>query len=665
MADAASNQPMEDVATDTHPPEALKGRGVVLAIILLVLSLLWMFHAGIRAHGAQLGESVPVVPAVGALLILTLAGLALRRFGPRWQLSPGQVLYVYCFLTIAVTMNSVGVARMLFPQMTALFYFQSPENNFATLQQYIPHWLAPQSPQVITDMYEASVDGRVPWGEWVLPLAVWTVFLTAWFVCMMGIVTLFRKQWADKERLTFPIVHLALDMSDQMGQRVVGGFFRNPLMWTGFSLALLYNVLNILNAWNPAVPAMGKFYDIGALFTERPLSALRPLSIAWRPENIGLGYLVSTEITLSVWVFYLLMRLSNVFVTSMGYEVPGFPFEREQSSGAYLALGLFLIWVARDHLRQVFLKAFTGRSAIDEKDEPMSYRTAVFMAIGGFAAMMIIALQAGMWWWTAAIYFGLILIFALVYARARAEAGAAMVWLFPFYLHKQMMIYVGGSEMYARGGNWSNLTILSTMMFMSRGFFQSLMAYQLESTKIAQDAHLRQRTMAVWLIAAAVIGLVGAYYVHLIAYYADGANILEGGTTQGGYRVALARQEFEELSSFVQSHRQPDTNRTIAGASGMVIVLLLVLLRSYSLRFPFHPLGYAMVTSYGGPLWGPFFLVWIVKTIILRLGGMRMYRQLIPFFLGIVIGHFFTGGLVWGLLSIYNEMYRRYMIHFG
>jgi len=44
---------------------------------------------------------------------------------------------------------------------------------------------------------------------------------------------------------------------------------------------------------------------------------------------------------------------------------------------------------------------------------------------------------------------------------------------------------------------------------------------------------------------------------------------------------------------------------------------------------------------------------------------MGMYRRLIPFFLGIVVGHFFTAGLVWGWLSIINEMYRRYVVHFG
>ncbi len=632
---------------------------------MLVLSLIWIQHAGLISHGTQIGESVPVIPAVGAAILLTLLAPLLRRLPRIFHMSQQQVMLVYMFLCIAITMPSVGVVRMLFPNITALFYFASPENDFARFQQYIPDWMVPKDPEVIRQMYEGSPTETVPWGAWLGPLAIWTLFYLLAFVTMLCVITLFRRQWADKERLTFPIVHMMLDLSDQTGRRLVGGFFRNPLMWTGFALVAIYNVLNILNAWNPAVPAMGRGYDLGRLFTERPWSAIRPLTIAWRPENFGLGYLVSTEITFSVWVFYLLMRLSNVAAVMLGYEIAGFPFDQEQAAGAYLAMSLFLIYVARQHLAAAFTKAIGMSSEPDDSDEPIPYRWAVLGAIGGFLGMVLFAVRAGMWTWTATVYFLLFLLFAIVYARARAEAGAAMVWLFPFYQHKRMMLNVLGSEAYVRGGDWGNLTIFSVLMFMSRGYFQSTMAYQIESEKIASETGILPRHVPPWLIAALILGLIGAYWVHLTAYYTHGANILEGGTTQGGYRVTLARREFEELASYLKAPKPPDTARTMAAGCGFLIIAALVAIRTYFLRFPLHPLGFAMVASYGSPIWGPFLLVWIIKTIVLRLGGMRLYRQLIPLFLGIVIGHYFVAGLVWGWVSIFNEMYRRYCVHFG
>ncbi len=657
------------IQVETQVAKPIYGVSLPTALLtagLLVVSLMWMKQAGLVSHGVQLAESVPVVPAVSALLLLTLLLPIMRRFPAILRMNRAGNLMIYVFLAIAISMSSVGVARLMFPNATAVFYFASPENDFAKLQSYVPSWMAPTDPEVIRTMYEAADDEKVPWGAWLTPLAAWTILMLALFVLMLCVMTMFRKQWSDRERLTFPIVYLVTEIAGKDDEKSTLSFFKEPAMWIGFGLAAAYNIMNILNAWNPAVPAMGRAYDLGALFTERPWSAIRPLSIAWRPENFGLGYLVPTEITFSVWVFYLAERLVNVATTSIGYELSGFPFVQEQSFGAYLALGGFLIWVSREHLGNIMRKVFVGDPNVDDSDEPMSYRMAVWGGLISLAVILIWVTSAGMALWTALIYFGLLILFALVYARARAEAGAAMVWLFPFYQHKKMMLNVLGSKPFVgNSGNWGNLTVFSLLMHLSRGYFQSMMAYQIEATKIAEQARIRQRTMSVWLVVALVVGLGGAYVIHLQAYYQHGANILEGGTTQGGYRTRLAVQEFEELSGFMRAEKLPDRARTGAAGVGVLLTLAMVLLRSVFLRFPLHPLGYAMVTAYGGPLWGPFFIVWLIKTIVLRIGGMGMYRKLIPFFLGIVVGHFVTAGLVWGLLSNVNEMYRKYVVHFG
>lgn len=661
-----------ETGVETATPEAQQAqRGVtvsafVISVVLLVVSMIWLSAAGLVGKGAQIGESVPVIPAMGALLVLTLVAPLARKVWRRCSLTQADVLLVYAFLCVSVTCASVGVVRLLLPALTVTQYFASPDNDLGLISSYLPTWLVPQDQQAIRDMYEGSDGEIVPWGAWIVPLAWWSLFLIATFLSMLGIMSLFRRRWAEKEHLTFPIVQVVVDISEQRQGQAMAAFFRNPVMWIGFSLAAIYNVMNIIQAWNPSVPALGRGYDMGSLFTERPWSAIAPLSIAWRPENLGLGYLVPTEITLSVWVFYVLLRFSNVVAVGAGYDIPGFPFDQEQSTGAYLALGIFLVWVAREELGQIVQKALRpNTSTLDDTGEPMSYRWALLAAVGGFAVMVLFAARAGMLMWTALIYFGLILLFALVYARARAEAGAAMVWLFPFYQHKRMMIYALGSAPFAPRGNLVNHTIFSLFMFLSRGYYQSMMAYQIEASKIATTVGIRQRAMSIWLIIALVLGLFAAYHVHLKAYYAHGANILEGGTTEGGYRTRLARTEYDGTAAYLKSHVKPDTQRAGAGLFGFILCAVLIGLRSVFLRFPLHPLGYAMVTSYGGPIWGPFFLVWVVKTLVMRVGGMRLYRQLIPLFIGILIGHFFTAGLVWGSVSILNDMATRYMVHFG
>ncbi len=659
-------------AVDTTAPDSrttLRGLNVpafVVSVVFLVISMAWILAAGMVGRGAQIGESVPVIPAMGALFVLTLLAPLLRRVWHRLDLTQADVLLVYVFLCIAVTCSSVGVVRLLLPSLTAAQYFASPDNDLQLLSTHFPRWLVPQDPGAIRDMYEGADGEIIPWGAWVVPLLSWSFFLLATYISMLGIMTLFRRRWAEKEHLTFPIVHLVMDISEQTRTGLVSGFFRNPVMWVGFGIALLFNILNILHSWNPSVPALGRGYSFDALFTERPWSAISPLGMAWRPENFALGYLVSTEITFSVWVFYVLLRFSNVAATAGGYDISGFPFDQEQSAGAYLALGIFLVWVAREELAQIVRKAFAGLAGeLDDSGEPMSYRWAVIAAVGGFAAMVAFAAKAGMLVWTASIYFGLILLFAMVYARARAEAGAAMVWLFPFYQHKRMMIYALGSAPLAPQGNITNLTIFSMFMFLSRGYYQSMMAYQIEASKIASNVNVRQRAMSLWLIVALVLGLLGAYYIHMQAYYTHGANILEGGTTEGGYRTRLARTEYEATAGYLKAHVKPDGQRATAGLVGFIVATALIVLRLLFLRFPLHPLGYAMVTSYGSPIWGPFFIVWVIKTVVMRVGGMRLYRQLIPLFVGLFLGHFFIIGMIWGWLNLYVGPERAYGVHFG
>ena len=83
-------------------------------------------------------------------------------------------------------------------------------------------------------------------------------------------------------------------------------------------------------------------------------------------------------------------------------------------------------------------------------------------------------------------------------------------------------------------------------------------------------------------------------------------------------------------------------------------------------QFPLHPMGYAMVTAYGDPLWGAFLVAWTVKVSVTRLGGIGLYRRLVPMFLGVTLGHFFTAGILWGALaSLGAEVFRGYGVWFG
>ena len=72
------------------------------------------------------------------------------------------------------------------------------------------------------------------------------------------------------------------------------------------------------------------------------------------------------------------------------------------------------------------------------------------------------------------------------------------------------------------------------------------MAYQLESLKHSDDVKINRRIIPFVIMLALIIGLAGAYWMHLTTYYEYGANILEGGQgLKGGTRGAsLIRHEY-------------------------------------------------------------------------------------------------------------------------
>jgi hypothetical protein len=58
-------------------------------------------------------------------------------------------------------------------------------------------------------------------------------------------------------------------------------------------------------------------------------------------------------------------------------------------------------------------------------------------------------------------------------------------------------------------------------------------------------------------------------------------------------------------------------------------------------------------------LWCPFLIAWFSKVMIIRYGGMKMYRQALPFFLGMVLGDYVISSL-WAILAwcLKMEIYR-------
>ena len=100
-----------------------------------------------------------------------------------------------------------------------------------------------------------------------------------------------------------------------------------------------------------------------------------------------------------------------------------------QAMGGMLVLVLAGLWNARAHLSDVLRKAFVGDERVDDSDEMMSYRAAVFSLLVGTVVM-------GTWLWMAGlppwvVPFLLFTCFALFLTITRVVVEGGVAVMFP------------------------------------------------------------------------------------------------------------------------------------------------------------------------------------------------------------------------------------------
>ncbi len=625
---------------------------LIIGVALLILANLWVEQGALITLAAQVAMAVPPVPALLALLVMLVALPLLRRFGVDRKF----ILAVYCFLTLSVALTSGAAMRFFLPALTTLFYFATPENNLTAVQELIPDWLVPQGQQVVQQYFEGAPTGAVPWDAWLGPLSIWLLFFTALFGLFICIVLILQPVWEDGEHLVYPVAEVPLMLAGY--REDTKNIWKDSLFWLGFGLVCVHQLLNILNAFNPAVVALGLKTNLGPLFQEAPWNAIQPLHFDYNPAVLGIGYLMPTELALTTVVFYFgFYKALGVGGAAAGINLPGWPFRDEIASGAFLCLAIILIYSARARIAAVFSRIWGANEGSRLLPIATLVCAATIFAIWYIAGMSPIIIL---------LFYGLMILFALTVTRMRAAAGYPSNWARPLEQERDLLVNFLGVKRLVRMSDMRSMALMNTTYFMARGYTPGLMAFIADSFKIGTEAKITRKHMTLLMVAAVVLGSIAAWWMHLGAFYQFGANVLEGGTTSGGQRVTLMRQAYETVATWVDNPAPPNPTRAWAAMAGFSMVAIVALIRRGFLRFPFHPLGVVMsLTGAGENSWGPLLLIVLIKSVSLHVGGMRLYRRLIPLFIGIAIGHYFAAGTVWALIASFGgEGFNKYPVWF-
>ena len=621
-------------------------RAILIGLFLLPFNVYWLTIAEMKYDSQATALPLFIYP-VFILFCLVVINNGVGRLRKEIRLSSGELLTVYVMLVISTSIAAYGMLQDLFAVIVHPYRFASSENEWKNLFfRYIPSWFTVSTPDVLVGYYEG--DSTLYETEqvlaWIKPAVVWSSFLCVLLFMMHCINTVFRLQWVQQERLAFPVIQLPAAMAQSKR------FFRNHMLWLGFSIVAGLDILDGLHILFPTVPYLHlKLTNIHQYFTEKPWNAMGTTRISFYPFMIGIGFFLPLDLSFSCWFFFVLRQLSRVFSSYLGMRsLPGFPYFHEQSAGAWICLAFISLWLTRKHLAFVLRTALSAKSSVDAH-EPMRYRTALLGLVLGMLFLIGFGHQAGMSISAVLLFFGCYFAIAIAVTRLRAELGAPHgIFNHPL----DMMVTAFGSKMWGP----SNLTAMSFLFWFNRGYRPHPMPNQFEALKLAEIAHINNRRLLFAMTAAAALAIICSFWTNLDMLYRDGAI-----ARVTAFRLWVGNGTFTRLERWLFHPVAPDFIRTSFMGVGGLLTLILLVLRLRFFWWPLHPAGYALAVSFAiDYFWFPFFISWVLKSLILKSGRVKGYQRAIPFFLGLILGDFVIGSL-WMIFGVLTQQ-QVYMI---
>jgi hypothetical protein len=357
---------------------------------------------------------------------------------------------------------------------------------------------------------------------------------------------------------------------------------------------------------------------------------------------------VPLDILFSCVVFFFWWKAMYVLSAALGInqgwtgEVETtFPYANHQMLGGYLAIAIGPLLVGRAHFAGVWRRILGRRSLVSDAQEGMSYRLAAIGVVVGIALLVAFSVHGGMSLHVAIAFFVLYYLLAIAVARVRAEFGSP-VHDFHHAGPGRILVSIAGTTNVAH----RDLTMFSVYWWLQRAYRGHPIGHTIEGVQMSARTGSPSRPVVLAMVVASVLGTLAGFWVWLHYAYRWGvASKWSGGDWQGD---EVART----LQSWLQNPTHADFTPVFAMAAGFAITMLLSAARTGIVGWPLHPVAYALAASWSIHLiWMPMLLAMIAKGTVLRYGGLRLYRQAVPFFYGLILGETVIG-LSWTFVTM-------------
>ena len=607
----------------------------------------WIVHSTLMTT-----NYFPLGLAFSFIAVTFLLNPFLKAIRTTAGLSETDLGVVYVMLLAAASVPTYGITGYILSITASTYYFATPENGWADyLHDAVPSWAVPIDGPATAWFFEGRPPGAdIPWADWIVPLGWWGSLVAATLAMSLALIVIFRAQWVDSERLGFPLVDIPASLMSETSRRsIFPAVAASRLFWSGFAVTFLKILWVIPSYFYPQWPTLGRIrlsIRRGKVFPGFSSSLTLPL--------LGISYFVHTDVLFSIWVFNLwnlaeialFNRLGFTIGTSEIYSISPASLAW-QGFGAFSALVAGGVWVAREHLGRVWRRAWLRDSAVDDSGEMMGYRAASLTLV--VSALYILL-------WLHAIGIALPIALFLLYAVVTLYLGLTRIVVEGGLVFVRGPLLPQAFAMHMVGPLFLTPRTM-TGLALSYGWacdpIANFMPFGANAARIHTDHRADRGTLIRAMALGLAISLAVSFWFSLrLAYDHGGYNFGEWVFRRGG------SVPFDTIVGKMQAAEGVRPWYYIFFSIGVTATFLLTQLRHRFTWWRLHPIGFS-VASVGQVQWTvlTLFVAWMIKTILIRIGGLMLYDRAKPFFIGLAIGHFTAAGVSFVVDVVWFEGY--------
>ncbi len=326
----------------------LSARALVIGLLIVAVFTVAEIYA-IYIYYEHLGSGYLPRGAMMVLVLLIGATLLVRFIARPLALRQHEVMAIFGMLVVAAAVPGYEFGANPYTKLLGLVYYHTPERVATTpYMDYLNPRLFPslnaQDP-VIMWAFEGKPEGApIPYDRWLPVLAIWTPFWLGVFWTLACLAYIFFPRWEQHEKLLFPLTQVPIEMTNDLPMRVPT-VLKNSLFWIGFGGAVLLYGMQGIHDLYPFFPYIKLDRRIGGF--SGPWEAWNGVMLNVHPDMIGIAYLLSTEVSFSIWFFHQFMYLQHFLLRAFGWRQDLRTFSRAQWFGAHLALIPAIVWSSR------------------------------------------------------------------------------------------------------------------------------------------------------------------------------------------------------------------------------------------------------------------------------------------------------------------------------